>query len=252
MKKGILALLIFGASASVTFGQTTFSSYRGSWSPYAGYYNFKSDFEYVGYSSSETTKIKSSGYTLGCRGSSSIISLLFDDDSKFYFGDFIGGDMGVSTMKRNYKDEAAKSSFGVTIGFDLGLSAGYAISDRLEIGVQVIFLRGNITTDLDNFLTFTQKSMVIPSIKFENAMLMFGYGKGGIGGDGFGDLEGKGLFIEPRFFNDDSNRYVFVRYERNWASETTTTTNTWPSNYSTSSSEAVKGTVVSLGIGFTY
>lgn len=252
MKKRILALLIFGASTITTFGQTTFSSYRGSWSPYAGHYNFKSDYEYVSANMTETTKLIGSGYTLGCRGSSSIFSLLFDDDSKFYFGDFIGGDMGVSTMKRKYEGETAKSSFGATFGFDLGLSTGYAISDRLEIGVQVIFLRGNITTDLDNFLTFAQKSMVITSIKFENAMLMFGFGKGQVAGGGFGDLEGKGLFIEPRFFNDDSNRYVFVRYEPNWASETTTSTNTWPSNYNTSSSEAVKGTVLSLGIGFTY
>ncbi len=252
MKKGILALLIFGASTSVTFGQTTFSSYRGSWSPYAAYYNFKSDYEYVGYNSSGSTKLKSSGYTLGCKGSSSIISLLFDDDSKFFFGDFIGGDMGVSTMGRKYEGETAKSSFGATFGFDLGLSGGYALSDRLEVGVQVIFLRGNITTDLDNFLTFSQKTMVIPSVKFENAMLMFGFGKGQVAGDGFGAIEGKGLFIEPRFFNNDSNRYVFVRYERNWASETTANTNTGPSIYDNSSSRDEKGSVLSLGIGFTY
>lgn len=252
MKKGILALLIFGASSIVTFGQSTFSSYRGSWSPYAGLYNFKSDYEYVDYNSSGSTKLKSSGYTLGFRGCSSIFSMAFDDDSKFYFGDFIGGDMGVSTMKRKYEGETTKSSFGATFGFDLGISGGYALSDRLEIGLQVIFLRGTITTDLDNFLTFAQKTMVIPSVKFENTMLMFGFGKGQVAGDGFGDLEGKGLFIEPRFFNDDSDRYVFVRYERNWASETTTTTNTWPSNYDNSSSRDVKGTVLSLGIGFTY
>lgn len=263
MKKVYFVFLVVVGFTSTLFGQTTFSAYRGAWYPMMSYYNFKEQRNLeTGSPSTAFDKdfITANGVTLGAYGGVSLIGLLFDDDSRFFIGDYFGGGFGVSSMKRvtNDGNEFKTNSFGATASFDLGISTGFAIGDRLEIGLQALFFHLYYTTDLNDDLVFQQNPLIIPSVKYANLMVNFGFGKGVIGGNGFRAEDSKILFIEPRIFNEDADRYLFLRYERNWQTSPSLTTvtevvSTQPFTLNTYGyRESVKASVLSLGLGLTF
>jgi hypothetical protein len=89
-------------------------------------------------------------------------------------------------------------------------------------------------------------------------MLTCGFGKGLIGGNGFRADETKLIYIEPRFFNDDADRYLFVRFERNWytspaVTSVTEVVSTQPVTLNTYGyKESVNASMISIGFGLTY
>jgi hypothetical protein len=255
-------LVVFGFTSDV-FGQSTFSAYRGTWYPMMSYYNFKKQRQLE--SGTPTTNFEenhltANGFTLGVYGGASLIGLLFDDDSRFFIGEYWGGGLGVSSMKRiNLEENGGKTnSFGATASFDLGISTGFAVGENLEIGLQALFFHLYYTTDLNDQLAFQQSPLIIPSVKYANLMVNFGFGKGVIGGNGFRSEDNKLLFIEPRIFNDDADRYLFVRYERNWQTSPSVTTvsdlvSTQPMTINTYGyRESVKASILSFGLGLTF
>jgi hypothetical protein len=243
MKKRFIILLLFLGLVIITFGQTTFSAFRGSFSTYIGYFNLNSESNYFYSGQNYFTKEKASGYSLGVKGDCSLLGSLFYEESKFFFGDYIGGEIGFTSMKREYNGNSSSSTYGLTFGFDLGLSTGYAISDKVEIGIQVLIFHGFLATDYDDVYSFSYGPVFIPTIKFENAMLMLGYGKGSVGDYGYDAKLGDAIIIEPRIFNEDSNKYLFLRFERNWRKQTTFVGTTIDIDDENS-------TLLSFGVGF--
>jgi hypothetical protein len=263
MKKVILLLFIGFGFSSVVFGQTIFSAYRGTWSPTVSYYSFKEQRKLeTGTPSTNFDEnfLTANGFTLGINGSASLCSLLFKEDSRWYFGDYWAGGFGVASMKRiNSPGNGGKTnSFGGTANFDLGLSTGFAIGERLEIGLQALFVHLYYTTDLKDQLAFQQSPLIIPSVKYANLMLTCGFGKGQIGGNGFRADTTKILNIETRFFNDEADRYFFVRYERNYQTSPVVTSvtelvSTQPFTLNTYGyRESVNASMISIGFGLTY
>lgn len=263
MKKIILMLCIGLGVSSELFSQTTFAAYRGTWSPTVSYYNFKEQraLESGAPSTSfEENHLTATGFTLGINGSASLCNLLFNDDSRWYFGDYWAGGFGVASMKRINPTGygGTTNSFGGTANFDLGLSAGFAISERLEVGLQALFLHLYYTTDFNDQLAFQQSPLIIPSVKYANLMLTCGFGKGQIGGNGFRADDAKILYIEPRFFNEDADRYLFVRFERNWytspvVTSVTEVVSTQPLTLNTYGyRERVNASMFSIGFAMTY
>ncbi len=263
MKKVILLLFIGFGSTSVMHGQTTFSTYRGTWSPTISYYNFKEQRKLETGTPSKSfdeNHLSASGFTLGINGSASLCSLLFKEDSRWYFGDYWSGGIGVASMKRKNSpgNGGTTNSFGGTANFGLGLSTGFAIGERLEIGFQALFLNLYYTTDFNNQLGFQQSPLFIPSIKYANLMLTCGFGKGQIGGNGFRADTTKLLNIEARFFNDEADRFLFVRFERNWYTSPVVTSvtelvSTQPFTLNTYGyRERVNASMFSIGFAMTY
>jgi hypothetical protein len=242
MKKILIAsfVLLF---LTTSFSQTTMASYRGGFGISIGHHNYKSTKDYLVNYPNQLPGTKSTALTIGLKGNYSNIAQLFDDESRFFFGDYIGADLGVALLNPNSK--AKTTSFGLNLALDLGISAGFAISEDIEVGALVLFLHGYLLSDLDMSLGLRQGPIVIPSVKVKNAMLMFGYGKGVIGGTGFSLDNGKAIFIEPRFFNDDSDKFIFCRFERNWGSYPTDV-------FSGVTGVNEKGTVISVGFGSTF
>jgi hypothetical protein len=130
----------------------------------------------------------------------------------------------------------------LTLGFDFGFSTGYAVSDILEFGIKV-FYRGFLTTNYDDLYSFISGPIFVPTIKYKNAMLMLGYGKGKVGSKVFDKKLGHAILIEPKMYNEDSDKCLFIRFERNWNSQTTGSS---PSLIIRNK----RNTIVSLGVGF--
>lgn len=217
MKKLSFKWIFIGCLISIThlLPAQTHSAYRMDLFPSFAYYDFQSEsintVPIPGYDDKSTQQLNSMG--LSMKGNVSIFGFLYDEDSKFYFADYLGAHLGVGrlTFEKSYGNVSSKG-FCFVGGFEFGLAAGFSISEDFEIGCKLIY-NTSLVSDFEEAGTISLLPVWVPAVKLKNFQLNMGIGKGGIGGYGFKMKGAKAFTMDARYFINGSS-YISIKFDR--------------------------------------
>ncbi|MGV3629685.1 MAG: hypothetical protein ACO1O6_00670 [Bacteroidota bacterium] len=147
-------------------------------------------------------------------GGSLIGSKVFDEDSRFFIGDYIQFGLGMGIGKNNdTSDVYAGTTFNLMIGCNLGLAAAYAISEELAVGIKVIGIGGDLYFDFDENPLFVNGLTFHPTAQYGPFLVSAGFGGREKEGKRY-----KTLDLEARYnFSSDQEEgmYLSLRYQSN-------------------------------------
>ena len=158
-------------------------------------------------------------------GGSLIGSAIFNDDSKFFIGEYyqVGFGVGIGNKSGTYNSQYNGTTFNLMIGFNLGMVTSYSFNENLTVGLKVIGLGGDLYFDFDQNPIYANGLTFHPTAQFKNFYASVGFGGRNYKNNPYKTYEG-----ELRYnFSKDQNEslYVGMRYQLNKFDKTELNTN---------------------------
>ncbi len=176
---------------------------------------------------SNSTDAKINFYNFNFRFGGSLIGpLIFDDDSKFFIGEYfqVGFGTGYGSKSGNSNAQYNGSTFNLLLGFNLGLASSYSINEDLTVGLKVIALGGDLYWDYDQNPLYANGLTFHPTAQYKNFYAAVGFGGRNYKGNPYRTIDGEFRF---NFKQDQSNSfYVGLRYQYNAFDKTELNINT--------------------------
>lgn len=242
MKKSGLLVILFICLFNGVFAQHGYLGFKKDIN--AGIFNVNYNVESRNTSNNlltEDTKIRF--YNANFRYGGSIIGSAIFKHSRFFFGEYLQGGVGVGIGKKTSTTGAnyTGTTFNALFGVNLGIVTSYAVSDNLVVGLKAIAWGADMYFDFDETPMYYNVFTFHPTVQYRNFWGSIGYG--GLGkGDSMRTFE-----TEFRFnFSSDMSEsmYLGFRLQSNKVKTTVISTDGLNSNHKTG--------LTSVGITFGY
>lgn len=148
-------------------------------------------------------------------GGSLIGAAIFNDDSKFFIGDYyqVGLGMGIGNKTGSLGSTYNGQTFNLLLGTNLGLASSYSFSEDFTIGLKVICIGGDLYIDYDRQPLYANGLTFHPTAQYKGFLLSAGFGGRTVKSNPYKtlDLEFRYNFSKER----DRSMYIGVRYQKN-------------------------------------